>query len=45
MSQKITDPRVKFIIGDIRDKQSLMRAMKNINYVVHAAATKIVPNS
>lgn len=45
MSQKITDPRVKFIIGDIRDKESLQRVIKDINYIVHAAATKIVPSS
>jgi UDP-N-acetylglucosamine 4,6-dehydratase/5-epimerase len=45
MSQKITDPRVKFIIGDIRDKESLQRVTKDINYIVHAAATKIVPSS
>jgi len=39
------DPRVRFIIGDVRDKDRLYRAMHDIDYVVHAAATKIVPTS
>ncbi len=37
------DPRVRFFIGDVRDKDRLHRALYNIDYVVHAAATKIVP--
>ena len=37
------DPRVRFFIGDVRDKDRLYRALNNIEYVVHAAATKIVP--
>ncbi|MDG2297239.1 MAG: UDP-N-acetylglucosamine 4,6-dehydratase (inverting) [Gammaproteobacteria bacterium] len=39
------DPRVRFIIGDVRDKDRLYRALDGINYVVHAAATKIVPTA
>ena len=39
------DPRVRFIIGDVRDKDRLYRAVHGIDYVVHAAATKIVPTS
>jgi UDP-N-acetylglucosamine 4,6-dehydratase/5-epimerase len=39
------DPRVGFIIGDVRDKDRLVRALDGINYVVHAAATKIVPTA
>ena len=39
------DPRVRFFIGDVRDKDRLHRALSNINYVVHAAATKIVPTA
>ncbi len=39
------DKRVKFVIGDVRDKDRLHRAMDGINYVVHAAATKIVPTA
>ena len=37
------ESRVKFIIGDIRDKDQLFRALDGIDLVVHAAATKIVP--
>lgn len=37
------DPRVRFFIGDVRDKDRLARALNGIDYVVHAAATKIVP--
>ena len=39
------DPRVRFFIGDVRDKDRLHRALSNIDYVVHAAATKIVPTA
>jgi UDP-N-acetylglucosamine 4,6-dehydratase (inverting) len=46
MSKKFTDdPRVRFFIGDIRDKSRLHRALHNIDFVVHAAATKIVPTA
>ncbi|MEO6924583.1 MAG: UDP-N-acetylglucosamine 4,6-dehydratase (inverting) [Bryocella sp.] len=37
------DPRVRFFIGDIRDKERIARALNGIDYVVHAAANKIVP--
>lgn len=39
------DPRVRFFIGDIRDKDRLYRALDGVDYVVHAAATKIVPTA
>ena len=39
------DPRVRFFIGDVRDKDRLHRALAGIDYVVHAAATKIVPTA
>lgn len=39
------DPRVRFFIGDVRDKDRLFRALDGIDYVVHAAATKIVPTA
>ena len=32
-------------IGDVRDKDRLYRALDGIDYVVHAAATKIVPTA
>lgn len=39
------DPRVRFFIGDVRDKERLFRALDGIDFVVHAAATKIVPTA
>ena len=39
------DKRVRFLIGDVRDKDRLYRALDGIEYVVHAAATKIVPTA
>lgn len=39
------DDRVRFFIGDVRDRDRLYRAMNGIDYVVHAAATKIVPTA
>jgi UDP-N-acetylglucosamine 4,6-dehydratase (inverting) len=39
------DPRVRFFIGDVRDKDRLSRALDGIDFVVHAAATKIVPTA
>jgi UDP-N-acetylglucosamine 4,6-dehydratase len=39
------DPRVRFFIGDVRDKERLHRAFSGVDYVVHAAATKIVPTA
>lgn len=39
------DERVRFFVGDVRDKERLARALNGIDYVVHAAATKIVPTA
>ena len=39
------DVRVRFFVGDVRDKDRLYRALDGIDYVVHAAATKIVPTA
>ncbi|RGP41833.1 UDP-N-acetylglucosamine 4,6-dehydratase (inverting) [Altererythrobacter insulae] len=39
------DPRVRFFLGDIRDRDRLYRALDGVDYVVHAAATKIVPTA
>ena len=39
------DKRVRFFIGDVRDKNRLHRALHNVDFVVHAAATKIVPTA
>lgn len=39
------DKRVLFFIGDVRDKSRLYRALHGVDYVIHAAATKIVPTA
>jgi len=43
MAQEFDDPRMRFFIGDVRDKERLLRAMEGVDYVVHAAALKHVP--
>ncbi|MBW6392012.1 UDP-N-acetylglucosamine 4,6-dehydratase (inverting) [Billgrantia antri] len=39
------DSRVRFFIGDVRDRDRVYRALDGVDYVVHAAATKIVPTA
>ena len=39
------EDRVRFFIGDVRDRERLYRALDGIDVVVHAAATKIVPTA
>ena len=39
------DKRIRFFIGDVRDKDRLYRALDGVDFVVHAAATKIVPTA
>lgn len=39
------DHRVRFFIGDVRDRDRLYRALDGVDFVVHAAATKIVPTA
>ena len=39
------DKRIRFFIGDVRDKDRLYRALSDVDFVVHAAATKIVPTA
>ena len=34
-----------FIIGDVKEKESLLNAFKNVDIIIHAAATKIVPTA
>lgn len=43
MQQTFTDLRMRFFIGDIRDKERLDRALQGIEIVIHAAALKQVP--
>ena len=46
MAEKFrNDPRVRFFIGDVRDKDRVYRALDGVDVVVHAAATKIVPTA
>lgn len=40
---RFQDKRVRFFLGDVRDKDRLLRAMENVDVVVHAAALKQVP--
>lgn len=39
------DSRLRFFIGDVRDRERLYRALDGVDFVVHAAATKIVPTA
>ncbi len=39
------DDRVRFFIGDVRDRERLYRAFSGVDYVIHAAAAKIVPTA
>tara|TARA_B100000579_G_scaffold436433_1_gene462368 strand:- start:919 stop:1914 length:996 start_codon:yes stop_codon:yes gene_type:complete len=39
------DDRIRFFIGDVRDRERLYRALSGVDYVIHAAATKIVPTA
>jgi len=43
MESKFNDERLRFLIGDIRDKERLEKAVEGIDIVIHAAALKIVP--
>lgn len=46
MAQKypaVDYPQLRFFIGDVRDRQRLIRAFKGVDYVIHAAAMKHVP--
>jgi Predicted nucleoside-diphosphate sugar epimerases len=44
MRHQLNNPKVKFYIGDVRDKRSVDIAMKEVDYVFHAAALKQVPS-
>lgn len=43
MDQKLQSDKMRFFLGDVRDKERLMVAMKDVNIVVHTAALKQVP--
>ncbi len=44
MRKKYDSPKLKFYIGDVRDYESVVSAMKNVDFVFHAAALKQVPS-
>ena len=43
MSKRIKDERIRFFLGDVRDRNRLERAFRNVDVVIHAAALKQVP--
>lgn len=43
MQREIDDPRLRFFVGDIRDRSRLLRALRGVDIVIHAAAMKHVP--
>lgn len=43
MQKAMPDPRLRFFVGDVRDRQRLMRAFEGVDVVLHAAAMKHVP--
>ena len=43
MAMKFNDSRLRFFIGDVRDRDRLHRAMTDVDIVIHAAALKQVP--
>lgn len=44
MRHRLQNPKVKYYIGDVRDKRSVDSAMRGVDYVFHAAALKQVPS-
>lgn len=44
MRHRLNNPKVKFYIGDVRDKRSVDGAMPGVDYIFHAAALKQVPS-
>lgn len=44
MRNRLKNPKIKFYIGDVRDYNSINRAMQGVDYVFHAAALKQVPS-
>ena len=44
MRVKYNNPKIKFFIGDVRNKESIRPAMNGVDYVFHAAALKQVPS-
>ena len=45
LQNQYNDARLRFFLGDVRDKDRLQMAMRGVDVVIHAAATKIVPTA
>ena len=45
MRQQFSDQRIRFVLGDVRNYDSISRALTNVDFVFHAAALKQVPTS
>lgn len=45
LREQLRDPRVSYVLGDVRDRESMRRAMYGIDQVFHAAALKQVPST
>jgi UDP-N-acetylglucosamine 4,6-dehydratase len=45
MQKRLKDKRLRFFIGDVRDKERLALAFKSVDFVIHAAALKQVPTA
>jgi len=43
MQQELDDKRLRFFIGDVRDKERLFTALEDVNIVIHTAALKNIP--
>ena len=43
MAQEFNDPCMRYFIGDVRDRERLIKAMNGVDIVIHAAALKHVP--
>ena len=45
MQHEFSDPRMRFFLGDVRDRDRLIQATRGVNFIIHAAAMKQVPAS
>ena len=45
MAKDFTERYFRYFIGDVRDESRLQMALEDVDYVIHAAATKIVPTA
>jgi UDP-N-acetylglucosamine 4,6-dehydratase len=43
MQQVFSDPCLRYFIGDVRDRERMVQAMRGVDFVIHAAALKQVP--